>query len=636
MRIQRSRSRWKISVAFYLLAAAVQPAQAQKLQQTKTAPYNVILLTADQMSADYMHLYGAPFQDTPNIEKLAARGTVFTQMYAGAPWTTPSFGVILTGLFPTVHGMTLPPYEGCGAKISQPLTDGKLPVVPSRLLLSPNKPILPEMLKRYGMITAADNSNCWSTWDVAHRGWDEFKFFPGYQLLVPGHPGSSAFYLTAPKTTEWAQQWLKLHQNQKFFLWVHYMEPHAPFNEPAAYDAFKDPANFPDQGDTPKLHQLAKLQSMHAIRRMQELYAGKILYADYYIGQLLDTVHTLGMDKNTIIIFTSDHGELLYSHPQDFNTADHRSLYNADLHVPLIVAGPGVPSGKTIHDLVSNYDLVPTIMSLEGLPAPAKTNGVSLRPTIEGTARTPPHKYIFAEESNLIPQYSVRDYRYKLIETMPTGGIQCFDEQTDWRELQSICSQIPGQAALLKAVLDEHIQEEVSQAESYPDWRNNFGLAILQGRDSASLKLLSQADTVVSPTGGSHYQLAGTAWRLDSAANHRTSAAYWAPPGPANASVIYRSDTPFIGLYKISVAYDGISQPGVKQATDATYTVHFRGGSMSFPVDQQKGEGEWQPLGVFHDPISVELTNRANGAVAAGSVRFEEVGPRQQGKESEH
>lgn len=633
MRIRKPGWQWKVSVAVVcLLAAAVQPLQARN-QQKKAAPYNVILLTPDQMSADYMHLYGAPYQDTPNIEKLAARGTVFTQMYAGAPWTTPSFGVILTGLFPTVHGMTLPPYEDCGAKISQPLTDGMIPVIPSRLLLSPNKPILPEMLKQYGMITAADNSNCWSTWDIAHRGWDEFKFFPGYQLLVPGHPGSSAFYLTAPKTTAWAQQWLKQHQNQRFFLWVHYMEPHAPFNEPAAYDAFKDPANFPDQGDTPKLHQLAKLQNMHAIRRMQQLYAGKILYADYYIGQLMDTVHSLGMDKNTIILFTSDHGELLYSHPKDFNTADHRSLYNADLHVPLIVVGPGVPHGKTIHDLVSNYDLVPTIMSLEGLPAPTKTNGVSLKATIEGTAAIPPHKYIFAEESNLVPQYSVRDSRYKVIETMPTGGIQCFDEQRDWRELRSICSQIPKRAAQLKTELDQHIHEEVMQAMSYPDWRNNFGLAVLQGRDSASLKLLSQAETVVNPTGGSHYQLTGRAWRLDTTANHRGGLTYWAPPGPGDASVIYRSDTPFIGLYKVSVAYGGISEPGVKQATDATYTVYFRGGSLSFPIDQQKGQGEWQSLGSFQDPTSVKLTNRANGAVVAGSVRFEEIAPAQQGQE---
>jgi hypothetical protein len=405
------------------------------------------------------------------------------------------------------------------------------------------------------------------------------------------------------------------------------MEPHAPFNESAAYDKFKEPGDFPDQGDTAKLHRLAKLQNIHAIRRMRELYAGKILYSDYYIGQLLNTIRSLGLDKNTIILFTSDHGELLYSHPKDFNTADHRSLYNSDLHVPLIVVGPGVPAGKRNSDLVSNYDIVPTIMGLEGLPAPAKTDGVSLKPILEGATTAAPHKYIFAEESNLIPQYSVRDNRYKLIETMPTGKIQCFDEKTDWRELHSICSQIPKKAAQLKAVLDGHIQEEVKQAESYPDWKNNFGLAILQGRDSTNLKMLSHAKAVVNPTGGSHYQLTGGAWRLDDATNNLGHFAYWAPAGSAKAYVIYRSDTPFIGHYRISVWYGGISEPGVKQATDASYTVYYRGGSMSFPVDQQKGQGAWHSLGVFRDPTSVKLTNRANGAVVAGAVRFERVGP---------
>lgn len=115
-----------------LLTLIVQAPGAQT-----SLPYNVILLTPDQMGADYMHTYGYPSPDTPNIDQLASRGVVFTRMYSAAPWTTPSFGTSLTGLFPSVHGMTLPPYEGCGPSISQPLTDGKIPTVPSLLLLSP-------------------------------------------------------------------------------------------------------------------------------------------------------------------------------------------------------------------------------------------------------------------------------------------------------------------------------------------------------------------------------------------------------------------------------------------------------------------------------------------------------------------
>lgn len=605
-----------------LILSAIAILRPSDLGAQQPPPYNIILITPDQMGADYMHTYGYPFADTPNIDQLASEGTAFTQMYTGAPWTTPSFGIIFTGLFPTVHGMTLPPYKGCGPAISQPLTDGRIPTVPSNLLLSPNKPILPEMLKAHGMITAADNSNCWSIWDIVHRGWDSFKFLPGYQLPVPGHRSSSSFYLTAPHTTAWAMQWLKDHRNKRFFFWIHYMEPHAPFNEPPEYDRFKELGSDRNLPDDAQLHQSAKLQNRNAIRRMQELYAGKILYVDHYIGQILTTVRNLGLNKNTIIILTSDHGQLLYSHPADFNTADHRSLYNADLHVPLIIVGPGIPSGKRVDNLVSNYDLVPTIMSLENLPPPARTDGVSLKPVIEGMSAKPPNQYLFAEETNLKPQYSVRNDRYKLIETMPSGTIQCFDEATDWRELHNICAQIPQEASELKAVLDRHIQRMIEQAKTYPDWKNNVALAVLEQRDSEGLKTLSLPSLVISPPGGSHYQLCGQAWSKDRAPNNFGHFAYWAPSGAADASVIWRSDTPLIGDYKISVWYGSIDRSGIKQATNATYTVYFKGGSLSFPVDQNQDQGQWRAIGVFHDPTYVELTNRANGAVVAGAVRF--------------
>lgn len=619
MRIVSGRGSW---LAVICVLGMLPSLMAQKAGSQKALPYNVILLTADQMQADYMHTFGYPADDTPNIDRLASQGAAFTNMYAGAPWTTPSFGTILTGLFPTVHGMTLPPYEQCGPSITRPLKDGEIPKVPSLLLLSTNKPIIPELLKSHGAITAVDNANCWSLWDVAHRGWDYLKFFPGSQLQVPGHHGSSTFYLTAPSTTAWAEQWLKEHHNQRFFFWIHYMEPHAPFNEPLEYDRFKEPKDDPNLADNAGLHRLCKLQDVHAIRRMQELYAGKILYVDHFIGQLLKTVRTLGLDKNTIIIFTSDHGQLLYSHPKDFNTADHRSLYDADLHIPLIIVGPGILSGKRVSDLASNYDILPTIMDLENVPSPAEGDGVSLKPAIQGKSEGLPDRYLFAEETNLVPQYSVRNNHYKLIETMPTGSIECFDEVKDWRELDNICEQIPVQAAKLKSVLDVHIQSMIKEASSYADWKNNLGLAVLEQRDSEALKALSLRSLTIAPTGGPHYQLTGHAWSMDHASDNFNGFSYWASPGPADSAVIWRSDTPFIGDYRISVWYGSIDQSGVKQATDANYSIFFKGGSLSFPVDQTQGHGEWHELGVFHDPSYVELTNRANGAVVAGAVRF--------------
>ena len=173
-------------------------------------PYNIILLTPDQLRADYMHTYDYPLPDTPNMDAFASQGTVFTRAYSAGPWTTPSFGAILTGMFPTVHGMTLPPYQGCGSSIIHPMLEGGFPSLPDYLILSAHKPILPELLRVHGVTTAVDNANCWSIWDVLQRGWDQLKFFAGYESVVEGHPDlNSPFYLTAPKTLAWASNSLR-------------------------------------------------------------------------------------------------------------------------------------------------------------------------------------------------------------------------------------------------------------------------------------------------------------------------------------------------------------------------------------------------------------------------------------------
>jgi arylsulfatase A-like enzyme len=217
-----------------------------------------------------------------------------------------------------------------------------IPQIPDYVNLSRNKPIMPEILKAHGMTTAVDNANCWSLFDIIDRGWDSSKFFMGYEDILPSHPDPfDSFYLTAPNTLAWAQEWLARHRNQRFFLWVHFIEPHSPYNPPRDYDKFRTPDDFPNLYDDnseqgTKLRVLGTLRNYHAVRRLWELYAAKILYVDHYIGEMLQTVRNLDLQKNTIIILVSDHGELLFSHPEDFNGADHRSLYDSTMHVPLI------------------------------------------------------------------------------------------------------------------------------------------------------------------------------------------------------------------------------------------------------------------------------------------------------------
>ncbi len=594
------------------------------------APYNIVLITPDQVRATMLHTYGNAWPDTPNIDRLARQGTLFLRAYSAGSWTTPSFATILTGLFPTVHGMTLPPYESCGKYITRPMTFGKIPPVPGFLRLSPHKPVLSEMLQAHGFTTAADVANCWAIWDLATRGWNTFKFYAGYQLRVPGHPhGVSPYYLTAPGTTRWAQNWIRQHDQQRFFLWVHYMEPHSPYNAPARYDLFKTPEDYPglnerNHKDSVLLHALAKMGNPRAIQRLKELYAAKILYMDHYVGKLIHTIRALGLRKNTIVIFLSDHGQLVYSHPRHFNTDDHRSLYDTDQHVPLIMWGAGIPAGKRVNAIVGQYDIVPTVLNLEHLPVPKYLDGKSLRPLLTGQKRQV-HRYVYGEETAIQPQYSIRTPRYKLIESLRSGKIQCFNDLRDPAEKHNICGLIPEVAARLKAALDRHIQAMIRQAKSYPDWRNNLSLAVLQQRDSRGLEALAPHRLVVWTHSGSAFQLTGRQWSLARGDQNYGGLAYWTRPGPATQWNIWRFDTPFTGWYDIYIWNGGTGNPRQKLATDADYTVRFKGGSLSYPVNQNLHQGRWNLLGRFYDPISVELTNLANGPVVAGAVKFQRL-----------
>lgn len=621
-----------LSLAVVLAATTKHlPPTSAQASHKDPPPYNIMLVTPDQLRADFMHTYGYPLADTPNIDQLATEGTSFFRAYSAGPWTTPSFGSILTGLFPTVHGMTLPPPQSCGPDITRPMISGGMPPVPPFLTLSPHKPILPEMLKSHGMTTAVDIANCWAIWDVAQRGWDDFQFFVGYQQAVAGHPDAhDPFYLTAPKTLAWAEQWLEAHRARRFFLWVHLMEPHSPYNAPREYDRFKTADDYPDvyednNRDAVRLQSRAKIGDTHAIRRLEQLYCSKILYVDHYVGELMRTAKALGLDENTVVILVSDHGQLLYSHPEDFNTDDHRSVYDADLHIPLIFRGPGIPAGKRVSALVSQVDLVPTLLDLEGLSPGSPMDGSSLKPLF-----TEPfsevHPYLFGEESVLEPQYSARDSRYKLIESLRSGAIQCFDTERDPGEKRDICFGIPQKAAELKRALDEHIRAVMDRAKTYSDWENNLALAVLEQRDSQGLRALAPRDLTVRPGSGAGFQLTGKRWRLSSDQPECMGPCYWAPGVSGEDFVVWRFDTPMVGEYEISIWYRGALPGGQALATDSSFTVRFKGGSLSFPVDLNRNQERWNLLGRFHDPVSVEMTNRSDGPVVAGAVRFHRVG----------
>ena len=155
--------------------------------------------------------------------------------------------------------------------------------------------------------------------------------------------------------TDSALNWLKQNRRARFFLWAHYFDPHEPYDPPEPYKKsyLKDP------------------------------YAGEIAHMDGQVGRLLDGLKQVGMESRTLVAVIADHGESLGEHGEMTHGV---FLYDSTLHVPFILAGPGVPSGKVIDKQVRSIDLMPTVLELAGLVPDAGAQGVTLRPLIDGTS----------------------------------------------------------------------------------------------------------------------------------------------------------------------------------------------------------------------------------------------------------
>jgi arylsulfatase A-like enzyme len=561
------------------------------------AKINVLVLILDQLQADRLHCYGNPRNTSPNIDRLAQNGVRFSHFFTVAPWTSPSFASLHTSLYPSRHGVTLEWRPGA------PLIDK-------------DTPMLVPMFKFHGYYTTAFVNNGFGGLELTGRGFDEY--FVGQQSVqlmniterVPGRT------LLGSQTTKLALSWLDEHKSQPFFLYIHFFEPHSPYDPPPADDIFKS-QDYPHLFDTgydiahSPAKRLAMLGDQKAIRRLYELYDGKIHFIDRYVGQILDHLQALGLQENTLVLLTSDHGELLYSHPSDYLTFDHRSLYDSVMHIPLIVAGPHVPKGSVVDGLASNIDTAPTVLALAGLPPLSDAQGQSLVPLIHGEKESL-NPYIFLEEDLGPPARSVRSSHYKLIRYLWTGEELLFDLDRDPGEQNNIVQKEAQVARDLRARLDDWAkQNEPSREVQLERWRiYNMGYPSL---------------TIDDSTIGACFILTGSGWHSDTEprSGNYEQGCFWTEGGDGSRTAVWRTDNPMLGTYKISV-YFGQPWAG-RLATNAPFTIVTDEGSKIVSVDFTTGAGEWHLLGEFHNPRYVSVSNAANGAIVGDAVKFERV-----------
>ncbi|MBP1636718.1 MAG: tetratricopeptide repeat protein [Acidobacteria bacterium] len=328
---------------------------------------NVLLVTVDTLRADHLGCYGYAGARTPVIDALAARGARFETAIAHAPITGPSHASILTGLTPLRHGV-------------RNNADYALPA---------SVPTLPDAFRQAGYRTAAFVSG----FPLERRfGYD--RGFEAYDDAFPrGTDPRRAPYVERPAdmTTRAVLRWLDEHQAspEPWFLWVHYYDPHSPYEPPAEYArAF---AGRP--------------------------YDGEIAFVDAQLGLLLRRLDERGLAARTLIVVTSDHGESLGEHGE----ATHGMfVYDATLRVPWVMAGPGIPGGRTATVMARGIDVAPTILEYAGRPAAAAIEGRSVRPAIEGRAMGDEPAYaesLFASlHLHWAPLYAWRTSRWKLVD----------------------------------------------------------------------------------------------------------------------------------------------------------------------------------------------------------------------------
>ena len=454
--------RWKGLFLAPLLAACPGPREAPPPAATPGAGnrLNVLLVTIDTLRADHLGAYGYRRPTSPRMDALARSGTVFEEAYTYWPKTRGSFVAMLTGrrAAQTGYSKTHP------------------------LLLGTN-PTLASVLKGAGYATAAtvDNPNVAKSLGYA-QGFDHYRETWEEGALVSemdrteAITGDGVSYLAAARP------------EQPFLLWLHYVNPHAPYTPPPPFDtAFLDEEarRGPRLPVVPGYH--GGIPKPWAVPGQDRLayyvaqYDGEIAAVDREVGRVLDALAASAVADRTLVVLTSDHGESLGEHGYYFDHGE--DLFDPSQRVPLIVAGPGVKAGHRSALLASTLDLVPTVLDAVKVSYPPDLAGESLWPAAQGGTRPDRERLDGQNDRSLL---GVWDRRTKIVAT-PDGDATRYalfdrgedpgetrdqsparpDELRAWRrELELLRERLDGQWSRTRRLIEGESGEEKLSPEA--------------------------------------------------------------------------------------------------------------------------------------------------------------------------
>ena len=547
-------------------------------------PVDIVLVSIDTLRADRLSLYGYGRPTSPHLDAWArGSATVFEHVVAAAPWTLPSHTSMLTGLGALRHGVN----HGMPA--------------PPRL------ETLAEILRRAGYSTQAVTGGGFLRPEYGlGQGFDRYRFWA--DRYDPSKELS--------EDVGRAIRWIEGVRERPFFLFFHTYEVHSPYLPrqpylreltgreeggiqdvripPTAKGGFQVRHRFQLGGEAEPPASATDEAALASWA--SDLYDGSIAYADQQLERLLGFLESSGLSRRTLVVITSDHGEMLGEH----GLAGHGCLYDENLMVPLLIAAPnGRGAGHRVRDQVRSVDILPTILDLAGLPPKSNVDGVSLAPFLAGKRPDlPTEAWSYAASTNYGASLRMGDrlkYIYNDTAWTPLAGTEkLFRLDRDPREQHNLAS------------------GEMSTAPFRRELRKRFeaelpGLWLrFQNRGATPLRVLLEGASITE------YRLKslelprpGISW------THRGQASFFLPPGASTSLVV---DGPLLTATDLSVAQGGDGSP---------LSVHVDPDAAAATERFYLVDGKWRqgPEGTGSEPAgasaSVVIVQRDPGDAAA-------------------
>lgn len=488
---------------------------------------NIIFIMADQLGAAFHNCYGSGVPSTPTLDRLAEKGCRFDRFYAHCPVCAPNRATLFTGRSIEVHGITtnnLTLTEAFPTFVEVLRQDGYVTGGFGKFHQTPMQQPLPKDFNVLGFDEAIPTEDPklgpWLDWIAAeHPEYYEqalavtwpMPYITSYgpdceditesmkkareHWLQPLQEASDWHHMySSPLPAELHQttfitdcgiDFIKRHAAEgPFFCQISYVDPHDPYDPPKPYDTMFDPetmeAPIPmavpeyktkilqDVLDFAGFSAIAK--NPDAVKKLRSLYHGSIKFIDDQIDRLLTTLETEGLLENTIIVYTTDHGDMMGDHGFMTKGVKH---YDSAIRCPLIIAGKGIKSGKVLQGLSSSLDMYPTLLELAGCIEIPPVEGVSLYPLIaqhgeafEGDTEEILVQSPFNAEGHVDTIITREGWRLSVFED---GAIQLFNLIKDPREQQDL-SEIPAYTGVVQELLIRLVQLKArsGSVQQYP------------------------------------------------------------------------------------------------------------------------------------------------------------------------